>query len=108
MLPAGDYQLELADEASGFRSTRAVRIVAGQTATVAVQVPRAPVNVNATPWAEVWIDGEHLGETPIANHMLRIGTHQVELRHPELGTKRVSFAVALNSTNRLATNMRAQ
>ena len=83
-------------------------IMAGETASVPVQVPSAAVNVNATPWADVWIDGEHLGETPIANRMLPIGAHDVELRHPELGTKRMSLVVALNRTNRIATNMRAQ
>ena len=108
MLPAGEHQLELANDASGFRLTRAVRIMAGETASVPVQVPSAAVNVNATPWADVWIDGEHLGETPIANRMLPIGAHDVELRHPELGTKRMSLVVALNRTNRIATNMRAQ
>jgi len=106
MLPVGEHQLTFSDEQSGFRVARAVRIVAGETANVALQIPRAPVNVNATPWAEVWVDNERVGETPIGNYMLPLGSHQVELRHPQLGTKRMTMSVGLNGVNRLAVNMR--
>jgi hypothetical protein len=106
MLPAGEHQLEFSDPRVGFRVTRAVRIVPEETVSVALPIPRAPVNVNATPWAEVWIDGERVGETPIANYMLPLGEQQVELRHPELGTKRVAMLVSANGANRLAVNMR--
>jgi hypothetical protein len=106
MLPVGEHQLTFSDEQSGFRAARAVRIVAGDTANVALQIPRAPVNVNAIPWAEVWVDNERVGETPIGNYMLPLGSHQVELRHPQLGTKRMTMFVSLNGANRLAVNMR--
>jgi hypothetical protein len=106
MLPVGEHQLTFSDEQSGFRVARAVRIAAGETANVALQIPRAPVNVNAIPWAEVWVDNERVGETPIGNYMLPLGSHQVELRHPQLGTKRMTMSVSLNGVNRLAVNMR--
>jgi hypothetical protein len=106
MLPVGDHQLVFADEASGFWADRMVRIEAGETTSIRLEVPRAAVNVNASPWAEVWIDNQRVGETPIGNHVLAIGTHEVELRHPELGTRRVTMAVSLKGPNRLAVNMR--
>ena len=58
------------------------------------------------PWAEVSIDGERAGETPIGNAMLPLGNHQIELRHPQLGTKRLTLSVSLNGPNRVAVNMR--
>jgi len=106
MLTPGDHQLTLSDEKTGFRVSRAVRITPGQTTTVAIDVPRSAVNFNAIPWAEVWVDGERAGETPIGNHMLPLGNHQVELRHPQLGTKRLTLSVSLNGPNRVAVNMR--
>ena len=106
MLTPGDHQLTLSDEKTGFRVSRAVRITAGQTTTVAIDVPRSAVNFNAIPWAEVWVDGERAGETPIGNHMLPLGNHQIELRHPQLGTKRLTLSVSLNGPNRVAVNMR--
>jgi hypothetical protein len=108
MLPAGQHQLSFSDEASGFQAVRVVQIQPGETTSLTLEMPRATVNVNAIPWAEVWVDNERIGETPIGNHLLTIGTHKVELRHPELGTRRVTMAVSLNGTNRLAVNMREQ
>lgn len=106
MLTPGDHQLTLSDEKTGFRVSRVVRITAGQTTSLAVEVPRSSVNFNAIPWAEVWIDGERAGETPIGNTMLPLGNHQIELRHPQLGTKRLTLSVSLNGPNRVAVNMR--
>jgi hypothetical protein len=106
MLTAGQHQLEFVDAASGFRVTRAVRVDPGATTTVAVDLPRMPVNVNAIPWGEIWIDGQRVGETPIGNHLLTVGEHRVEVRHPELGTKTVQLLVTLDRPNRLAINMR--
>ena len=106
MLTPGEHQLILSDEKTGFRISRVVRITPGQTTTLAVEVPRSSVNFNAIPWAEVWIDGERAGETPIGNAMLPLGNHQIELRHPQLGTKRLTLSVSLNGPNRVAVNMR--
>ena len=35
--------------------------------------PRGTVNINAQPWAEVWIDGKKMGETPLANVSIPLG-----------------------------------
>jgi hypothetical protein len=106
MLPAGDHQLTFAEERTGFQVARSVRIEPGGQAIVAIQVPRAPVNVNAIPWADVWMGSDRLGETPMGNLMLPLGPQQLELRHPDLGTKRVSLFVSLNGQNRVSVNMR--
>ena len=106
MLSPGEHQLTLSDEKTGFKVSRVVRITPGQTTTLAVEVPRSSVNFNAIPWAEVWIDGERAGETPIGNVMLPLGNHQIELRHPQLGNKQLTLSVSLNGPNRVAVNMR--
>ncbi len=43
------------------------------------------VTINATPWAEVRVDGKLVGETPIARYPLDADgrQHEVELRNPE-------------------------
>jgi hypothetical protein len=106
LIPTGDHQLTFTDEQTGFRAERPVRITAGDTSRVVLEIPRAPVNLNATPWAEVWIANQRIGETPIGNYMLPLGRHEVELRHPELGAKRATLFVTVKGTNRLAVNMR--
>ncbi len=42
--------------------------------------------VEASPWAEVSIDGERLGETP-REVQLTAGVHLVRAVHPELGVR---------------------
>jgi serine/threonine-protein kinase len=49
--------------------------------------------VNATPWAEVWIDGRSLGETPLANVEVPVGEHELVFRHPDLGERRQRVVV---------------
>ncbi len=106
MLTTGAHQLELSSEALGFSTRSTVRIEPGQTARVRIDLPRGGLSVNATPWAEVWIDGERVGETPLGNLQQPIGTHQIEFRHPQFGSKRVTATVSLKDVTRIAVDMR--
>jgi serine/threonine-protein kinase len=54
-------------------------------------VPASPggrLDLNATPWARVRIDGQSRGETPLLDLSLASGTHQVELVNEPLGIRR--------------------
>jgi Domain of unknown function (DUF4388)/PEGA domain len=39
------------------------------------------------PWADVYVDGRHAGQTPIGALQLPRGSHTILMRHPELGEK---------------------
>jgi hypothetical protein len=106
MLPAGEHVLDLVSDAIGFRATRTVRVTPGQTAAIPIELPRAPVSINAVPWAEVFIDGARVGETPLGNLPQTLGQHDVVFRHPQLGERRVSTLVTLKGTNRISIDMR--
>ena len=67
--------------------------------------PTSTVSVNATPWAEVWIDGMQVGETPIGDLVQSVGDHQVEFRHPTLGVKRTTVHVTENEPVRVSVDM---
>jgi hypothetical protein len=108
MLSAGTHNLEFVADGLGFRARKSVVITPGQTSTVAVSLPQAPVNLNAVPWAEVSIDGVASGQTPIANQLLTIGPHEIEFHHPEFGTKKVTIVVSLTEPARVAVDMRAR
>jgi hypothetical protein len=107
MLPAGGHLLEFRNDDLQFAVRQAVTVKAGDTTTVQVRLPSAPVSINAKPWAEVWIDGERVGETPIGNLMRTIGQHDVVLRHPELGERRVPVLVTLAQPARVSVDFRA-
>ena len=106
MLPAGEHELDLSNEALGYQTKRSVRIEAGKTAALKVEPPKGTLSINAQPWAEVWVDGQRIGETPIGKLPQTIGTHDIVLRHPELGEKREAVTVTLGKPARLGVDMR--
>ena len=108
MLPAGKHQIEIVNEAVGYRSTREIDVVSNKTSTIAVELPFGAVSINAQPWAEVWIGGERIGDTPIANLQRRIGSHEVVFRHPQLGERRETILVTLRQPVRLGVDMRSR
>ena len=107
MLPAGDHVLDLRNDELQFSTRQMVTVKAGDTATVQVRLPTAPISINARPWAEAWIDGERIGETPIGTLMRTIGRHEVVLRHPELGERRVPVVISLAQPARVSVDFRA-
>jgi hypothetical protein len=104
MLPAGPHDFTFVNQELGFRESRRVEIRAGETAAVRLDA-RATVNMNARPWADVTIDGAPAGQTPIANHSLTLGRHQVVFRHPELGERSQTIVVTAQGPNRVAVDM---
>ena len=55
--------------------------------------PRGTANINAAPWAEVWIDGEKAGETPMANISIRLGIRELVFKNPQFGERKVTTTV---------------
>jgi hypothetical protein len=106
MLPIGEHELELVAEPIGFRAFRSVRVTPGQTTTISVDLPRAALSINAVPWAEVFIDGTRVGETPLGNILQTLGPHEVVFRHPQLGERRMTTVVTTKETNRISVDMR--
>jgi hypothetical protein len=106
MLPAGRHEIELRNDSLEYRTVQKIEVTSGKTAEIAVQLPSGVVNINAQPWAEVWVDGARIGETPIANLSQRIGTHEVVFRHPQFGERRETVVVTLRQPVRLGVDMR--
>lgn len=106
MVPAGRHQLEIVSDALGFRLTHVVQVPPGKVAPLAVELPRAPLFINALPWAEVWIDNERVGETPLGNVQVPLGPHEIVFRHPELGEKRHAITVTLGAPARVSVDLR--
>jgi hypothetical protein len=104
MIPAGRHELDLVNESLGYQDHRKVEIGSGKTAAIRVDA-RAPLSVNARPWANVMIDGTPVGQTPIGNLLLSLGTHQVVFSHPELGERRQNVVVSARGSNRVAVDM---
>jgi hypothetical protein len=106
MVSVGRHEFDIVNEALGFRTRRAVNVTPGQVAAIRLDWPNGSMAINAQPWAEVFIDGERVGETPIGNVPVPIGTHEVRFRHPELGEQVVRSTVTLGSPARISVDLR--
>jgi len=105
-LTAGRHRLELVSEELQFRSAETVDVRASGRVRVQPAIPRGTANINATPWAEVWIDGAASGETPLGNLSLAIGTHQIVFKHPQLGEQTRTLVVTTAAPARLSVEMK--
>jgi hypothetical protein len=106
MLSAGKHELEFVNATLSYRSTRTVQITAGKVTPIALELPRGVIHINATPWAEVWIDGQRVGETPIGNLTVSIGAHEILFRHPQLGEKRHAVSITPGTPVRVSMDMK--
>jgi hypothetical protein len=106
MLSSGNHDLEFVDDALGFRATKRVNVLAGKTTALAIAVPNGSVSLNAVPWADVFVDGKHIGQTPLGNVLLPIGTHEVVFRHPDLGERKETLTVTALTPARLGVDLR--
>jgi hypothetical protein len=106
VLPAGQHTLRVLNQRLGFQTARVVNVPAGGGASLKIDPPNGVVNLNALPWAEAWIDGRQVGETPLGNIDLPIGEHEVVFRHPQFGERRQTFLVTANEPARVAVDFR--
>jgi hypothetical protein len=106
MMLAGRHTLDIANDSLGFRTARPVIITPGAVSKISIELPNGTLSVNAVPWAEVWMDGQRIGETPIANLPARIGPHELIFRHPQLGEQRRFVTVTQTAPARVGVDLR--
>ena len=97
----GPHALELVNETLGFRFRQSVSVKPGQMTNVTIAVPNGRLSINAVPWAEVTIDGNAAGETPLANLSLPIGSHEIVFKHPQFGEQRQTVLVKAEGVTRV-------
>ena len=107
-LPSGRHELTLVDAASGINTTRVVQVETTKTAVIKVATPVGALSVSASPRAEVWVDGDKRGDTPLGSFTLRAGAHDIVVRHPELGEHRRAVVVTAGELLRVSVDLRAK
>jgi hypothetical protein len=108
LLPTGQHDIDFENKLLGFTTRRSVRVTAGKTTAMTIDLPNGVVSINALPWAEVWIDGERIGETPIGNLVRQIGSHEVVFRHPQFGERRATIIIGAGKPARIGIDLRKQ
>jgi len=106
MLEPGTHTLDLVNAALLYRARRSVVVSAGRTTALKIAAPQGALSVNATPWADVWVDGSRVGETPLGEVSVPIGPHDIVLRHPDLAERHVRSIVRVGEVTRVAIDLR--
>jgi serine/threonine protein kinase len=106
MVSAGKHDIEISSEPLGFRVIRNLQVVPGKVVPIKIDLPKQKIAINAVPWAEVWIDGERIGETPIGDYTVLAGPHELTFRHPEFGEQKHALTVTVNAPARVSVDMR--
>jgi PEGA domain len=97
-LPAGRHDLEFFNTTLGVQVNKTVEAVAGRIVSMDLPAPLGLVSIASSPAVEIRLDGESIGQSPIANRSLRAGQHDIVASHPTLGERRVSVTVMAGTT----------
>ena len=101
LLSPGRHELRVANKDLGYVVTETVEIQAGEVTRVTLD-PRGTANINAAPWAEVFIDGAKAGETPLANVAIRLGVREITFRNPQYPDRKVTVTIKANDIATIA------
>lgn len=105
-LRPGSHRLTLRNDDLGFQQARTVSLPGGKTTTLNVALPKQKLAVNAVPWAEVTLDQQRVGETPLGAVDVTVGPHVMVFHHPDLGDKTVRVMVRADEAARVSVDMR--
>jgi len=92
MLSPGLHQLTLTNKELGYKGVQVVDIEPGEERSISIQ-PTGELNVNAVPWAEIWMNDKKVGETPVAGLQVPLGTHEIVFKNPQFPERRVTVTV---------------
>jgi hypothetical protein len=104
-LTEGVHTLDLVSDALGYRSRQNAEVRAGQMTSLGISVPNGRISINASPWANVTIDGNPVGQTPLANLSIPLGSHEIVFQHPQLGELRQAAVVKADGLTRVSANL---
>ena len=93
LVSAGPHDLRLENPAVGFSETRHLEVIPGATTDVVVNPPPSSLTVTATGPAEVLIDGERAGETPLINFPVSLGRRDVTVTSPTGAQRHISVTI---------------
>jgi hypothetical protein len=78
----GSHSVQIANASLGRSRVSRVMARAGETASVRETFETGRLNVSVTPWADVFLDGVAIGQTPLAGRAVAAGPHTLKLSSP--------------------------
>ena len=93
MLPPGRHELRLVNRTLEFESVRQVELKPGETLRLSITPPPSTITVTANAPAQVWLDGERIGDVPVNNAPVPLGTHEIVVKRASGGERRFTVKV---------------
>jgi PEGA domain-containing protein len=87
LLSPGPHDLRFENRDVGYRESRRVEVLPGETTSLSLVASPSTLTVTASAPAVVLIDGQQVGETPLTNHPISLGTRDIVVRGAD-GTER--------------------
>jgi hypothetical protein len=105
VLAPGTYRIELVSKEFNYRGEIVLRVRSGQTTSHTVSLPNGLLQVHTDPGAEIWIEGQRAGISPLGPLPVPIGTRDVVVRRPDGGERRQAVEVRYNETAQLSISL---
>jgi serine/threonine-protein kinase len=80
---AGEHVLVVSDTEHGASQTLTLQVSSETEARQSIHFGKGRLNVTANPWADVFLDGQPLGQTPLAGREVWEGRHRLRLSGPD-------------------------
>jgi len=93
LLKPGVHAIRIDNRELDFSLTRQVEIEPGGTTRVAVEVPTSTLTVTGSTGAEVFVDGAKVGEIPLEEYRVKLGTRDVMVVDQSGVTRHVTVTV---------------
>ena len=92
-LAPGRHKVTFVNKQLNLRETRTIEVQAGAIASYTLSLTIGTLNVIAPAGAEVWVDGERIGDAPLRDAKVAIGTRDIVVKHPDVGEHRQTIDV---------------
>ena len=96
-LSPGSHRVTLMSAVLGLAPPMRVVVKAGDVSVLHQAFERGKLNVHTEPWADVFVDGIPVGQTPLAGREVCAGEHQLRLK-AAAGEKTISIQVPVGKT----------
>jgi hypothetical protein len=93
LLSAGAHQLQLENRTLRYRETRRVDIKPGELTRIAIAPPASTISVTSSEPAEILVDGERIGETPLTDHPVLLGARDILARSSSGAERRFTLTI---------------
>ncbi|MFO0724800.1 MAG: serine/threonine-protein kinase [Myxococcota bacterium] len=94
-VPPGKHNLTLSNAKLGIMKIVSIEVKKDQLTTQTVAIGKSVLKVNSRPWADVFVDGQSVGKTPVQRPVYE-GRHEVKLVNPESGERIQIIEVGAN------------